>query len=1416
MEQNQLDVFLITQCLFNAAAGKTYYDYLLAQADSAPEVANTLAQSALFESYYSATLSNTAFAQKYIDQLVADDLTAANRAFAVDYVAGLLESGMGRGETMLSVATTLYGLAADDADWGTSVTKLHNQIEMSRYYTLDKQGDATDTSVLQAVTAGIDASTSLADAKAIFDDDISARIVNGYISQAQVVYDINGVSADDMQVTSDDLGRFTLPEVSGFANLVVTGGVDISTALPFEITYKAPAGATVVNAVTTLVATLTNSSNGIFLDDAIDLIRDQFAIPSSIDVLDYNAVSQAVESGASEDAVRQALQVYAVDEKVNIVVSQIAALLDGSGICASESLAAEFAFNAYADLLFSATTLPLTLTADDISGLINTAAASAGANTFQLAVVGDYAANAGKIVFGLCAKVDSLVAGYDPFAQGFLGLPVHDAMDVLTDIASLKLYAETVEDKLEAAVSPVDLTDFLDLVDSDTVDSAVDSGTAAVADVDGNGVEDNPGAVLSFAAATLAEAEANDGSITETLLIDLANAQFSGVDGQIFTSATLTGAIPTGLTAVFSQISSSQLQLAFTGTATANESADSVSGLSLQLDEDAFTEPQDNVAFADGHASFSLNFDDTGYPPQLAYSSTTFVEAAANDGSVVTEISVTLQYGEFSSSVAIDSADVTNLPAGLSVDLVRDSATELTLSLSGQAVAHFQDIDNVAIAFDAADFVQGEFTELVNNDQLFTIDFKGLDPVALSSLRSDPGDAGLVLDGSSYISMSGESVSAAGDVNGDGYDDVIIGAPFADANSEDAVSGDQLSNIDNFNSGAAYVVYGSASGGFVDLKDLEATSALGFVINGIAEEDDSGRSVSGGGDVNGDGFDDLIIGVPLDDTNATDSGAVYVVFGTGSATNVELSEVADGVGGFVIYGGTEIDNVGTAVCNAGDVNGDGLDDIVIGAARYDDVNATNSGRSYVVFGKEDGTVVSLSAIESNSNNGGFVINGAAAGDGLGASVSTAGDINGDGLADIIVGADGYNAAVSDEESISNVGASYVIYGKTTGSEVDVSSLESQGLQITGINASDYSGCSVSAAGDVNGDGIADLIIGAKYADPGNQSGSGQSYVVFGAQDNSSINLSDVAQGTGGFAINGFEASAHSGYAVSGVGDVNGDGYDDVLIGAPESDSGGNNAGMAYLVFGKDDTAAIELSSIVLGEGGFAINGENGGGHTGFAVSAAGDVNGDGFADLLVGAHEYNSKTGAGYVIFGGAGTVATVGTAAANTLNGTTAVDQFIGGLGNDVLVGNGGADVLRGGAGDDVLAISDALFAVVDGGSGNDTLRLDSPVEIDFTALSDLKITDIEVIDMANDGGNSSLSLNIADVLSFLNSQGSDFHLAIEGSSGDSVDLLNATAGYSGTWSHGSGDEYAYTVSGIGVLGVVEIASAVAVAIVA
>ncbi|MBL8497438.1 hypothetical protein ABF87_12080 [Nitrosomonas sp. JL21] len=519
---------------------------------------------------------------------------------------------------------------------------------------------------------------------------------------------------------------------------------------------------------------------------------------------------------------------------------------------------------------------------------------------------------------------------------------------------------------------------------------------------------------------------------------------------------------------------------------------------------------------------------------------------------------------------------------------------------------------------------------------------------ATLNLSGLDGSNGFRLDGMAADDFAGNSVNRAGDVNGDGFGDLLIGAMLASPNGAYAA-------------GSSYVVFGKASGfdAVADLSSLDGSN--GFEMDGVANGDLSGQSISNAGDVNGDGFDDVVVGALQADPNGSYSGSSYVVFGkaSGFAATLNLSDL-DGSNGFRLDGMAAYDVAGISVNRAGDVNGDGFSDVIVGAHEADP-NGSGSGSSYVVFGKADGFNATLDLSSLDGSNG-FRLDGVAAYDFSGFSVSSAGDVNGDGLADLILG------------SLSN--SSYVVFSKASGfgATFDLSSLDgSNGFRIDGAAAGDLLGLSVSNAGDVNGDGLADLLVSAPNSSPNGNAYAGSSFVIFGkaARFDATFDISTLSSNDG-LRLDGVKAGDVLGNSVSGAGDINGDGFADLVVGAPQADPNGEASGSSYVIFGSN----------------------------------------------------FNGK-------------VTDMGTAKADKLKGGKGIDCMVAGDGDDTLIGRGGKDVFHAGAGDDTIEIRDTKFQLADGGAGLDTLKLDdSHLNLNLTKERG-HISDIEAIDLKGNGSN-------------------------------------------------------------------------------
>ncbi|MCF2502525.1 FG-GAP-like repeat-containing protein [Dyadobacter sp. CY107] len=620
-----------------------------------------------------------------------------------------------------------------------------------------------------------------------------------------------------------------------------------------------------------------------------------------------------------------------------------------------------------------------------------------------------------------------------------------------------------------------------------------------------------------------------------------------------------------------------------------------------------------------------------------------------------------------------------------------------------------------------------------NNQILIDVKASGaVYPVTIDPIiaNGNPGNADAVLEGFQNGAEFGSSVASAGDVNGDGYSDAIVGA-----RGYDGIQVDQ---------GAFFLFLGSSNG-------LQTSGAL--YTEAPIKNTELGGEISSAGDVNGDGFSDIVVGALTYSNGESGEGAIFIYYGSASGLlDAPLK----------IESNQKDARFGRSVSTAGDINADGYSDLIIGAPGYTYKSAIEgNGAAFIYLGSSNGVQpVASDTIETDGNKI-FTAQ-------FGISVGAAGDVNGDGYSDIIIGASQYAL-----DANSFMGAAFIFHGSANGfsdtpnvfipgKQSPISHFGYRVATMGDANGDGYSdvmidgeagnvylyyassngtgidvqtevemkfGTEMAPAGDVNGDGYSDIMIGQNYfygigganagrvlifhgsksginpqfksaidgdqahggvgtvmASAGDVNGDGFSDILIGAEkyDKSFVNdgIALVFHGSANSvalspttSLNGAQLNSDFGFSVADAGDVNGDGYGDVIVGAPYYDNGATNEGAAFLYYGNFHGDGSQFSMPVL------IDLNQADAFFGWDVSSAGDVNGDGFDDILIGANRFDilgaTDSGIGLVYYGAAGVISLANPTVVYTNKSNARMGTSVSSAGD--VNGDGYADIILG-----------------------------------------------------------------------------------------------------------------------------------------
>ncbi len=568
----------------------------------------------------------------------------------------------------------------------------------------------------------------------------------------------------------------------------------------------------------------------------------------------------------------------------------------------------------------------------------------------------------------------------------------------------------------------------------------------------------------------------------------------------------------------------------------------------------------------DGNVSFFINFtvssSDPDYDGMMV--DPVSVQTLDDDCACVTvtpKLSpplITRENGDTAIFTMVLDAD----PEGtLLVNIISQDTTEGTVS-TNQLIfdsSNFKTPQSVTVTGVDDEELDGDITYLILNTAVSSgpYRFANISNVFVTNQDDEFTFTEKSIEGSTTYGMLGRAVSGVGDVNGDGVDDFVIGAP-GEANGE-------------YKEGRVHLYYGSRT-------DFTGTPDL--ILESDSNNPFFGGAVAAAGDVNSDGYDDVLIGAYRFTGSFSDEGKAFLYYGSASGLITTPA--------WTMVGGQDKAHFGRAVASAGDVNGDGYGDILIGSSNYS-LTVARAGQAYLYYGSASGP----SLVPD------WVGEGQSSLDAYGSAVASAGDVNNDGYDDIIIGASKNDIGGRDS------GRAYVYYGSASGP----SSVEDWATN--GDAANDYYASSVSGAGDVNGDGYADIIIGAELDTSsifGPRWDSGRLFAFYGSASGLSTTPSWV--------FDNEQPYAQLGGAVTGLGDINSDGYDDIIAGATHYDHNQTDEGAALIFFGSEtglSTTPITLEK----EQDQAL----------FGVSVgAGDIDGDSIPDIIVGSNLYDTAT----------------------------------------------------------------------------------------------------------------------------------------------------------------------------------------------
>lgn len=486
MNGQQLEIMRMIHAMFRAAPGAHYLSEFVAFTDNADrsvrDLADILAQTDIFkQSLYSDTLSNDDFASQFVENTVGRLVSTENKSWAVSEIERMLDQGESRGEVIHWAAIALASVDSTNADWGAAAQQFNNQVEIAAFYSIDQAGLATSVAVLQQVTANVTEDiVTVTSAKAVLESSVTGKVIDGYVKGAQVFADLNGdglLNPGEASAITDALGNFSLPGITGFGNLIASGGIDAATGKPFEGSMTAPAGATVVNPLTTLIDGITENS-AISVQDATVKILASLGLNTSIDLLHFDPIKETIRTDTGAAATSTALAIHVASVQIQILISQTAAVLSGTGVSPDETTAIDLAYKTISASLAGITGSVNLTSRDVIAYVIQDAAARSGADSAAVLKVGVLLADASQTI----ANLNQAVTDKSTSSA--------NESKVLSSIAAVQIVAENIEAAMKSGAAKGNVGGTVTNTTGSLFTNIIKAAGSKVGDVTGDGKPD--------------------------------------------------------------------------------------------------------------------------------------------------------------------------------------------------------------------------------------------------------------------------------------------------------------------------------------------------------------------------------------------------------------------------------------------------------------------------------------------------------------------------------------------------------------------------------------------------------------------------------------------------------------------------------------------------------------------------------------------------------------------------------------------------------------------------------------------------------------------------------------------------------------------------------------------------------------